>query len=508
MKKVKEVMRLKHSGLSHRQIGISINASPGTVSDCLRRARQAGLSWPLDEAITEEELSARLYAFSVTSKPQEEPAVEWNKVHQELKRKGVTLQLLWQEEKARTSLLLSYSQYCRKYRLWTEKIDVSFRMTHIYGEKMFVDYSGMKMKIVKDIHTGELQDVEIFVANLGASGYIYTEATLTQSIEDWIGSHVRTLEYFQGSPKIIVPDNLKSGVKHPHLYEPDINAIYLDFTKHYGIAVIPARVRKPKDKAKVEQAVQHVERQILARLRDRQFFSLSELNQAILQCLEVVNKAPFQKLPGSRFSQFMEFEKPILMPLPQEAYRFRRYKKARVNIDYHIEIEGAYYSVSYVHVKKLCDVYFSRDFIEVYLNGQRIAAHVRAKKTGQHITLVEHMPKSHQKYVEWTPSRIIAWAKKEGESVGLMAEKIMETRAHPEQGYRSCLGLIRLGKSYGTARLEAACKRGLAINGISYKSVQSILKNRLDEQELVSSDEGCVVTQKSHENIRGKDAYQ
>lgn len=508
MKKVKEVMRLKHSGLSHRQIGISINASPSTVSDCLRRARLSGLSWPLDESMSEEALSEKLYAFSVVSKPQEEPTIAWSEVHQEKKRKGVTLQLLWEEEKARSSLPLSYSQYCRRYRLWTEQIDVSLRMTHIYGEKMFVDYSGMKLFIVKDTHTGELQEVEIFVANLGASGYIYTEATLTQGLEDWIGSHVRCLKYFQGSPKIIVPDNLKSGIKQPHLYEPEINGTYLDFTNYYGIAVIPTRVCKPKDKAKVEQAVQHVERQILARLRDRQFFSLYELNQAIWQYLEVINKAPFQKLPGSRYSAFMEFEKPSLMALPQKAYQFRHYKKARVNIDYHIEIEGSYYSVSYVHVKKICDVYFSSTFVEIYLNGKKIAAHARIKKVGQHVTLTEHMPKSHQKYLEWTPSRIIAWAQSAGESVGLVAEKIMETRIHPEQGYRSCLGLIRLGKSYGGERLEAACKRALAINGISYKSVQSILKNRLDEQELPLSDEVSLVTQKNHENIRGKDAYQ
>lgn len=413
--------------------------------------------------------------------------------------------MLWEEYRLAHSDGYHYSQFCNLYRQWAKKVDLSMRQVHKAGEKLFVDYAGPTVPVV-DRYTGESREAQIFVGVLGASSYTYAEATWTQSLPDWIGLHVRALEYFGGVPEIAVPDNLKSGVSRACRYEPDINPSYQEMAMHYGIAVIPARVSRPKDKAKVEVGVQLVERWILARLRNRTFFSLAELNTAIRELLEWLNGRTFRKIKGqSRRSLFEQMEKPALRPLPAQRYEHAQWKKSRVNIDYHIEVEGHYYSVPYKLVREEVEVRLTAATVEVFYKSNRIASHPRSHVAGRHTTVKEHMPKAHQRYGDWPPSRIIEWAAKTGPNMALVVEKIMAARPHPEQGYRSCLGLLRLTKDYDPVRLEAACQRALILHAPTYKSVLSILKEKLDRQQLLPADELPVI---EHPHIRGSDYYR
>ena len=332
------------------------------------------------------------------------------------------------------------------------------------------------------------------------------KASASQGLEDWLTAHVRMFEYFEGVPEIIVPDNLKAGITKAHRYEPDINPSYLELAQHYNVAVIPARVRKPQDKAKAEQAVQHVQRHILAPLRNRLFFTLYEFNQAISALLQQVNAASFQKLPGSRDSEFQRIDKPALKPLPQYRYQFAAWKKAKVNLDYHIELQQHYYSVPYKYIKQAVDVRYNQRTVEVFIKGKRIAGHCYSHQKGCHTTVAEHMPKAHRAYLEWDSTRITSWAKKQGEAVAVLSEKIMQSRKHPQQGYRACLGLIRLSKDYGAARLSAACQHALSMGSYSYKSVQSILKNNLDQRPLPESPPDK--PNLTHEHLRGADYFR
>lgn len=505
MRKLKDVLRLKFEcGLSNRKIASSCNVARSTVADYLERVQRCGISWPLPEGVSDTELERFLFPADPSSRSLKPPLPDFLYLHSELKRKGVTLFLLWQEYKERYSEGYQYSWFSNLYREWRGKLDVSMRQVHKAGEKTFVDYAGQTMEIV-DRLTGEIREAQIFVAVLGASNYTYAEATWTQSLPDWIGSHVRMFEYFEGCSEILIPDNLRSGISKTCRYEPDINPTYAAMASHYGVAVIPARVKKPKDKAKAEIGVQVTERWILARLRNRQFFSLSELNAAIRELLEELNNRPFQKIPGTRRSLFETIDKPALKPLPSTPFEYAEWKKAKVNIDYHIEVERHYYSVPHSHVKDKVDVRFTSSIVEIFHKGKRIASHVRSFKKGTHTTVREHMPKAHQKCSEWTPSRIIAWGEKTGTNVGNIFRKIMANRPHPEQGYRSCLGIIHLEKGYGSERLEAACKRALRIGSPSYKSVKSILKTGLDKQQLLIDEETDPV---KHQHIRGSDYYQ
>jgi len=483
MRKLKEILRLKWSlGQSHRAIATSVKVSASTVSDCVRRASQSGLTWPMAQLLDEETLHLKLYG-----KPARDVGlghqIDWAAVRKELMRKGVTLHLLWYEYKQHQPSGLSYSRYCACYRQWRDKLDVCLRQTYTAGEKLLVDYAGHTMPII-DRQTGHITDAQVFVGVMGASNRIYTEATHSQAIPDWLGSHVRMFAYYGGVPCMVIPDNLKSGVKSANFYEPDINPSYADLAEHYGVAIVPTRVAKPQDKAKVEQAVLHVERRILAPLRHRQFFSVYELNQAIKPLLDAVNATPFQKLPGSRNAEFEKSDKAALKPLPKTPYRLAQWKKAKVNMDYHIELDKHYYSVPYKYVRQTTDVRYNQQTVEIFIKGKRIAAHQRNFHQGKHTTVHEHMPKSHQAYLEWDAPRILAWAKKKGDSVATLAEAIMKARRHPQQGFRACLGLMRLGKKYGDKRLEAACQRALHIGAYSYKSVESILKSQLDHKPL------------------------
>lgn len=505
MLKLRELLRLKlECGLSNRNIARSCNISRSTAADYLERFKRCGLTWPLPENLSDMELERLLFPSGVLVRPSKPTLPDFSYIHNELKKKGVTLFLLWQEYRETHPDGYQYSWYCEIYRAWAGKLDVSMRQIHKAGEKTFIDYCGQTFPVTNRL-TGEISDTQIFVAVLGASSYTYAEATWTQSLPDWTASHVRAFEYFGGCSDILVPDNLKSGVTNPCRYEPDINPTYSDLAGHYGVAVIPARVRKPKDKSKAEVGVQIVERWILAKLRNMTFFSLSELNETIGELLEELNDRPFQKLPGNRRSLFEKLDKPALKPLPKNHYEYAEWKRAKLNIDYHIEVDGHYYSAPYSLVKQRLDVRITSSVIEIFHKSKRVASHIRSFKKGIHTTIKEHMPRSHREYYGWNPSRIIAWGEKSGDSVGEVFEKIIASRSHPEQGYRSCLGIIRLEKKYEKDRLEAACKRALAIGSPSYKSVKSILKTGLDKQQLLTTPESEPV---DHHNIRGADYYQ
>lgn len=475
MRKVKEALRLKFScGLSVSGIARSLCVARSTVSEYLSRADSGGISWPLPDDIDDDALQRLLFPLfpSVPSSTRAVP--DFADIHEELKRKGVTLLLLWQEYKAVHPSGYQYTQFCNLYRKWKGHLDLPMRFNHKAGEKMFVDYCGQTLPVVNR-KTGEVREAQIFVAVLGASSYTFTEATWTQGLPDWTGSHVRAFGYFGGVTEIVVPDNLASGVSKACRYEPDINPTYQDLAAHYGMAVIPARVRKPRDKAKAEAGVLLVERWILAKLRHRTFFSLAELNEAMGTLLEALNNRPFKKLPGSRRSLFEKLDKPALKPLPPSPYQYSEWKKAKVNIDYHVEVLDHYYSVPHRLVRQTVDVRLTATIVEIFHKGKRQASHMRSYFKGAHTTIKAHMPKSHQRHLQWTPSRIISWAQKTGAATADLFAAIMARRPHPEQGFRSCLGIMRLGKAYGNERLEAACQRALFINAFSYKSIQSIL---------------------------------
>ena len=507
MRKISEVARLKASGLSLRQIARGCNVARSTVAEYLERLADCGLDWPLPPELTEEELEVRLFRQAQTrGRDVERPVPEWPKIHKELQRRGVTLRLLWEEYRETYSEGYGYSQYCEHYRRWAKTIDVCLRQTYPAGERLFVDYAGMTMP-VNDPVGGEPFYAQIFVAALGASHYLYTEATRTQQIPDWIDSHLRTFERLGGVPEILSPDNLKSGVTRACRYEPDANPTYLDMARYYGVAVIPRRPRKPRDGAKVESGVQIVEREVLAPLRDYTFFSLNELNQAMWVRLEKVNQRPFQKLDYSRQDLFLELDKPALKPLPAARYELADFLQPTVNIDYHVEVVGHYYSVPYELKGQKVEVRLTARMVEALHKGKRVASHVRDDRKGRYSTDPAHMPKAHREHLDWSPSRIINWAQKIGPHCAAVAQRIIEGRDHPEQGYRACLGIIRLSKSYDFARVDAACHRALALDVCSYRSIHSILKSGKDREALPGEQPLVPACNRHHDNIRGRAYY-
>jgi transposase len=505
MRQVKEVLRLKWTcGLSDRQIAQSLRISRPTVTQYVRRLKAAGLSWPLPENLDDAALEKRLFANANPTPAANRPLPDWSWVHQELKRKGVTLTLLWQEYKGANPEGLQYSYFCEAYRKWASKLDLVMRQHHRAGETLFVDYAGQTVPVV-DPQSGEVREAQVFIAVLGASNYTYAEATWSQSLPDWIASHVRTFETIGGVPRVLVPDNLKAAVNRSHRYEPELNRTYEALAQHYGVAVVPARAARPRDKAKVEVGVQVVERWILARLRHHTFFSLSDLNTAIKDLLTRLNRRAFKKLPGSRQSLFESLERPTLRPLPHTPFEYAEWKLVRVNIDYHIEIGGHYYSVPYTLVKSQLEARISAQTVEVFHKGKRVASHRLSSQKGRHTTLKEHMPKAHRHYAEWTPQRLIRWASKTGGATAQVVEAILTSRAYPQQGFRSCLGIMRLGGRFGDERLEAACQRALKIGSCSYKSIESILKHDLDRQPFPGKPRLAPVI--DHVNIRGPKYY-
>jgi transposase len=507
MRKIKEVLRLKwEHGCSNKQIARSCNIARSTVRDYLRRAELAGLSCPIEQTLDDTALENLLFPVRpvIPSSRRQMPPMEY--LFREMKKKGVTLQLLWYEYKQGNPDGYQYSQFCHLHRQWVRKLDVTLRQEHRAGEKLFVDYAGQSFPVI-DPCTGEILKSYIFIAALGASNYTFAEASLSQDLPSWIQAHVHAFQFIGGVPQILVPDNTKTGITHPCRYEPDINPTYQDLADHYGTTVIPARPGKPRDKAKVESAVLVAERWILAALRNHTFFSLAELNKAICEKLCDLNNRKFNKLDTTRRELYETIDRPALKPLPSHRYEYAEWKKLRVNIDYHVEVDHHYYSVPYQLVKEQVDVCFTNHSVEVLFKNHRVASHKRSYKQGSFTTLKEHMPKSHQRYLEWTPSRIIKWAGRNGPKTKKLVSRIMENRPHPEQGFRSALGIMRLAKHYSPERLEQACARALLIKGYSYNSVKSILKNGLDQQSLLPelAEHTCPAT---HQNIRGKQYYQ
>jgi transposase len=503
MRKTSEILRLKwEKGLSIRQIAGSVGLSRSTVQDHLARAEVAGLAWPLPEGMTDAIMEEMLFPSKQTHLTSHQP--DFAHIHKELRKKGVTLELLWTEYKRANTDGYQYSWFCDLYHKWRGQIDVSMRQVHKAGEKLFVDWAGQTVPIV-DRDTGETRPAYLFVAVLGASNYTYAEASLTQDLPSWIAAHCRALAFIGGVPSLIVPDNAKTAVVKPDYYEPDVHATYQEMADHYGTVILPARAKKPKDKAKAEQGVKFSENWLLAPLRNRTFFSLFELNNALSLSLKSLNERPFQKLEGTRKSLFDALDRPALRPLPDAPYEFGYWKKAKVNIDCHIQVENNFYSVPYRYVQKTVDVRITATTLEVFFKGERIASHPLSHGRGNYATDSGHFSPAHQGYLEWTPERLITWAETVGTHTAHLVRRILETRVHPEQGYRSCLGIMRLAKRYPQERLEAACSRALESGACSYKSVNSILEKGLDQVPFSGTVK--TPTYSRHANVRGPEYY-
>jgi transposase len=510
MRKIKDVLRLHHdAGLSRRGIAQALNVSYGSVVNYLNRAKQAGLAWPLPDGMDERTLGRLLFPSQPATGQRRFTEPDFPGVHQELKRKGLTKQLLWQEYRQQhPGDGYSYAQFCHRYLEWLGCQQRSMRQIHRAGEKLFVDYCGPTMPVVNP-DTGEVRQAQVFVAVMGASNYTFACASWSQKQEDWLDAHVQAFEFLGGVPEVVVPDNLKSAVRKTHRYEPDINPAYQQLAAHYQTAIVPARPYKPKDKAKAEVAVQIVERWIMARLRHQTFFTLASLNQAIRFLLDDLNLRPFKKLPGTRLSQFEQLDRPVLRSLPASRYQYAEIRQARVHIDYHLEYDKHYYSVPHHLVKQAVEVQATNSTVAIYSHGKRVASHPRSHRRGAHSTCTEHMPQAHRAMSEWSPERFLRWADDIGRETRQVVSYILQEKRHQEQSYRRILALLSNSKKYGRERLNNACGRALLINSPTRSSVESILKQGLDQvpvevpadavQEELSLDD--------HENVRGEAYY-
>jgi transposase len=490
--------------LSERQIGISCRISSSAVRSYLQRAKEAGLTWPLPEDLKDAQLEQRLYPSLPRAGAKVRPAIDWTEVNKQLRRKGVTLHLLWEEYSQDNAHAYCYSQYCKRYAAWHRKsADPVMIQEHKAGDKLFVDYAGQTMPIT-DPKTGEVTQAHIFVAAMGASNYTFVDATFTQSLPDWIGSHVRCFAFLGGVPRIVVPDNLKSGVTSPSRYEPDLNPTYYRLANHYGVAVVPARVRKPRDKAKVENAVLQVERRILARLRNHTFHTLADLNEAIQALLRVHNETVTKSIGNSRKALFESIDLPELRPLPQRPFDEGDWSKATVNIDYHVVVENHRYSVPFALCGRSVDVHVSASVVEIFADNTRVASHRRSTAQYRFTTVKAHMPANHQ-FVQWRDKEFLDQGCKHGPNTVQLIGLVLKSRPVPEQAYRSCLGVLRLAQEYGPERMEAAALRAVLTDVATYKSVKAILSNGLDRVPLPAAD--APVQSIAHENIRGANYY-
>ncbi len=501
MRKLRDILRLRlDAGLSYRQIQASTKVSVGLIQKLMTQAEELGLTWPLPPELDDNQLAGLFYPKADTRSSTRHQVPDWPNVHQELKGKGVTKQLLWEEYTQQyPNRCYSYSQFCDRYNHWRRLQKRSMRQQHKAGEKCFVDYCGQTVPIVC-ASTGEARMAQIFVAVLGASNYTYAEATLSQSLPDWLSSHVRAFEFFGGTSSIIVPDNLKSGVSKACRYDPSLNPGYQQLSAHYQIAVIPARPYKPKDKSKAEVGVQIVERWILARLRHHTFFSLAELNQCIRALLEELNQKPFKQLPGNRQQAFEQLDKPALKPLPKHPYRYVDIKPVKVNIDYHVQYENHHYSVPHQYVGESLELHAGDTRITLYFRQQSVASHPRAFRPGT-TTEPAHMPKHHHQHQQWTPGRLKNWANHIGPDVLAWVDTQLTSKDHPEQAYRVCLGLLNLSRQYPSERLNSACRIASKAGLFRLKQIKSILtsnRDRLPEQLSFDTE-----LPQDHENIRG-----
>jgi transposase len=509
VRKIKEILRLKlDCGISEREIARSCQVSRSTVADYLRRAAAAKLTWTEASSLGETRLEERLFPTEHVPSSVKRPPPDCEHIYNELRtyRKfNLTLSQLWLEYKAKYSDGYQYTQFCEYYWRWRKKLDYCMRQEHRGGEKLFIDYSD-GLSIV-DAASGELIITQLFLGVWGASNYTFAEATLSQTLPEWIGAHRRAFEYFGCAPRVLVPDNLKSGVSKACKYEPELNPTYADMADHYGCAVLPARPRKPRDKAKVENGVLIAKRWILAVLRHRTFYSLAELNAAIRECLERLNTRPLKKLKRSRRDLFEEVDRPSALPLPQRPYEYAEWYKARVQLNYHVEVDGHYYSVPYQLLHEKLDIRLTAAVVETFHKGERVAAHARSSVKGSYTTLKEHMPPSHRYYAEWNPARFIQWAGKTGEATARLVETVLASRPYPEQGYKACLGIINLTRDYEPVRVEAAARRALKFKTCSYRSMKAILSTGLDRQPDNEEQPGLPGLP-LHQNIRGQEYYQ
>lgn len=504
MRRIRDVMRLKHAqGLSEREIARSLGLGKGTVGAYLVRARKAGLDWPLPVGLSDDDLELLLFPAAPSVADRARPVPDWAAVDRELRRPGVTRALLWEEYRAAHPMGFGYAWFCEHFEAWKGRVRPTMRQTHVGGEKVFVDFAGDTIDLI-DPETGEVRAVKLFVAAMGASNYTYAEAVASESLEDWIGAHVRLFAFLGGVPKVVVPDNLKSAVLKACRFEPGLNRTYAEMAGHYGTAILPARPHRPRDKAKVEVAVQVAQRWILARLRNRRFFSLTDLNAAIRLLVDEVNMRVMRGYGASRADLFATVDRPNLQPLPPEPYTFARWKRARVAPDYHVEVDSCWYSVPFGLIRQEVDVRICGGTVEIFHKGQRVASHARSPGRRSHVTVSDHMPSAHRRHAAWTPARIIAQAEKLGPSVAAYCEAVMADRPHPEQGFRTCLGVLELARSYDAVRLDAACRRGLSIRARSIASIRSILKNGLDRAFLEGEAEQPPL---QHPNIRGHRYY-
>ena len=509
MRKIREVLRLSALGLAQHQIARSCSIVQSTVHKYLKLAEAAQIGWPLPENLTDRQLDQLLFGKRPTPPSRRSHlAPDFPAIRKELEvHKDLTLELVWREYRQAQPEGYRYSRFCELYREWCGAQKLTLRQQHNPGEKLFVDYAGATIPI-QNRETGEIHPASLFVAALGYSSYTFAEATWSQALPCWISSHIHAFEYFGGLPSIVTPDNLKSGVHKACRYEPDLNPTYNDMAAHYQVAVLPARPRKPRDKAVVENAVQLVQRWIVAALRKRTFFSLDELNLAIAELLIALNHKPFRKREGTRASQFAAFDKPALRPLPAERYEIGEWRKLKVDLDYHVSFDGHFYSVPYQLTGKQVDIRLTATAIEVFQQGLRVASHARSFLRDRATTLAEHQPKAHRQYLEWTPSRLLNWAGSAGPHTAELFRQILATKPHPEVGYRCCLGLVRLGQKYSIARLEAAAARALHYGAYSLARVESILKHRLESEPLPDSAQATPAPQiLEHSNLRGAEYF-
>jgi len=484
MTKYREILRLNSQGISQRGIAISCECSRNTVAKVLLRAGELHLSWPLPEGRTDGDLDRQLFPKERASSTRKKPNLEY--LHKELAKHGVTLKLLWSEycEECRLQkeIPLMYSQFCNLYQRFAQKKRASMHIPRKPGEQTEVDWAGQTAFII-DRTTGEKIHKYVFVGALSYSQYAYVEAFFARDLESWISAHTHMFQFFNGVTRILVPDNLKAGVSKPDWYSPTINTMYHEMAEHYNTAIIPARIRRPKDKPNAEGTVGAISTWILAALRNRQFFSLHELNQAIRMKLVEFNKRPFQKKAGSRLSFFLEQEKPMLLPLPAAPFELATWKQATVQFNYHISVDKNHYSVPYEYIKHKVDVRITRHVIEVFYKHTRICSHARLYgRIGQYSTNEAHMPDSHKQYVSWNADRFISWAEKIGPNTMITVKAILSSHKIEQQGYRSCMGLLKLADKYSVARLEAACKKALSYTPQpSYKSVKTIISTGQDK---------------------------
>lgn len=508
MRRVREILRHRfEESLGHKAISYRVGAAPSTVRETLRRAEAAGLSWPLGNEITDAVLEAALYRANGT-KTGHRRSVEpdWSYVHRELKRKHVTLQILWDEYIERHPDGYRYSRFCDLYRGWAANLPVTMRQNHAAGEKLFVDYAGDTVTVVVDRLKGKTRQAHLFVAVLGASSLSYAEARWSETLPDWLGCHVNALEAFGGAPALLVPDNAKVAVIKACRYDPQVNRTYAGMATHYGSSVLPTRPRRPRDKAKVEAAVRIVERWLLGRLRHRVFHSLAEVNAVIVELLADLNERRVLRGVGrTRRQLFEEIDRPALRPLPAERYIYAEWRIRRAGLDYHVEIDRHYYSVPWRFAREQIETRITATTIELFRKGERIAAHIRSSGNGRHTTVAEHMPSAHRRFADWTIERISREASAIGADAALLCEKILADRPHPEQGFRACLGIIRLAKGFGRERVNAACGRALEIGARTYGSVRSILDNHLDRAAASARHDAREPI--NHPNIRGPRYY-